>query len=61
MTKKLFETEAAFILAEIVSGYPGLIDGQEVDAADLVEALSQHLFFNLSPESKNILSAMIRQ
>jgi len=58
-TKKIFEREAAFILAEIVSHYPGLLDRKtEVDSADLVDSLSQHLFFNLSPESKRLLETL---
>jgi len=59
MIQDIFKNDSALILAEIVSSYPGLLDGSEVNAPDLVDALTQHLFFNLSQESKDFLKSMI--
>ena len=55
--QQIFARESALILAELISYYPGLLDGSEVDSADLVDSLTQHLFFNLSPESKDLIAS----
>lgn len=53
-----FAADAALILAEIITSYPGLVTGDEVDSADLVDSLTQHLAFNLSPSARQLVAEM---